>query len=1228
MKKNYLKNGLLSDSIIVRLSFNQNKIVRLLFLILFSFLIGNVVTAQATGDYQSNVTAGNWTDVTSWQYYNGTAWVTPSGTNPQGYPGQFAGTGTVKIQSGHTITINSSISPFPFGTLTITGRLTLTGDNSPGGMDFDLKTQSIIVTPSFGFIEFKNKLNLRLPPNTTLQVNSGGLVGDCSAQQSIYIDKLEYAVCKGNTADTGLTFENVMNGGGSLNAIASSNSPVCNGENVGLIGNYSGVIGNKTSGGTAGVNYSWSIKAPNNSITTNPNFVANETGNYLATLTCSTYYGSDLVTNSETISVLVNAKPTPGLTSNYAGNIFCAGTSVTFTATGGTNYNFKVAGSSVQNSATATYTTTTLTNGQIVSVDVTNASGCTTTSTRITNTVKALPNNISDGFSATIICTGESPTLTFDADDTTYSTPYSITYKNDITSIQYTVTIPSAARYTFTPEGYNLNSNTGYSLVSISNATCTNSVFSSFKDSGVNLMIRPIPVATISGSTSLCVGAAPSNITFTNPQTVAVTVTYKINEGADQTVNINASSSSNIAVATSTAGVFIYKLVGVRYQSAASCLNTISGTATVTVSPNLPASVSVAVSPTGAICEGTLVTFTATPTNGGATPTYQWYNGATLINGESAATYATNSLVNADAIKVIMTSNASPCLIDSPATSDPITMIVPAAAVWTGSSWTNGPPTYSQAVIFNETYNSEGDMQACSCQVNAGVVTIKSGHALKITNGIAVSSGSLIFENNASLVQINDAAVNVGAITYQRATTPILDTDYVYWSSPVAGAKLGAIQTATLYYSFYALGNSWVRAYSTTPMAKGIGYIVRGAGTGLSSGPRLVRTATFTGVPNNGINDVNITAGKSNLIGNPYPSAIDADAFLTANKEALQGTLYFWTHQSAIQSAGSITTGTAGSGAYAYTSGDYASYNFTGDVGTAVSSLTGGVAPSVKIAAGQSFLATGSSSGGIARFKNRMRLSKGGETLDNTQFLRTASGSKTSKVTTTNEIEKSRVWLNLSNTQGAFKQMMIGYVTGATNDYDKGYDAVSLNGNAYVDFYSIDNDSLLTIQGRALPIPETDAVPLGFSSVIEGDFTIAIDKTDGLLMGMDVFLEDKNTNTFTNLKAGGYTFSTKKGTYNDRFVLSYTNKTLATADFKDLNYDVLISIKNEIIKIKSKVQLIDKVMVFNVSGKLMLEKKNIESTESILSGTNLSKQLYVIKVFLKDGKIISEKIIY
>jgi hypothetical protein len=51
---------------------------------------------------------------------------------------------------------------------------------------------------------------------------------------------------------------------------------------------------------------------------------------------------------------------------------------------------------------------------------------------------------------------------------------------------------------------------------------------------------------------------------------------------------------------------------------------------------------------------------------------------------------------------------------------------------------------------------------------------------------------------------------------------------------------------------------------------------------------------------------------------------------LAANSTRLDGTIYFWTHASAIQLASEISN--PGSGTYAYTN-DYASYNSSGGCG-------------------------------------------------------------------------------------------------------------------------------------------------------------------------------------------------------------------------------------------------------------------------------------------------------
>jgi subtilisin-like proprotein convertase family protein len=93
------------------------------------------------------------------------------------------------------------------------------------------------------------------------------------------------------------------------------------------------------------------------------------------------------------------------------------------------------------------------------------------------------------------------------------------------------------------------------------------------------------------------------------------------------------------------------------------------------ISSSVTPSVSIATGTT-TICAGTNTTFTASPTNGGSTPSYQW-----KINGNNAgtnnATFSTTALQNNDIVTCILTSNNA-CASPATATSNSITITVSA----------------------------------------------------------------------------------------------------------------------------------------------------------------------------------------------------------------------------------------------------------------------------------------------------------------------------------------------------------------------------------------------------------------------------------------------------------------------------------------------------------------------------------------------------------------------
>jgi uncharacterized delta-60 repeat protein len=531
-------------------------------------------------------------------------------------------------------------------------------------------------------------------------------------------------------------------------------------------------------------------------------------------------------------------------------------------------------------------------------------------------------------------------------------------------------------------------------------------------------------------------------------------------------------------------------------------------------------------------------------------------------------------------------------------------------------AWSNGAPTAGKELFFEEDYTIANTTYACNCAIASGVeVNVSAGTTLALRYQYE-GAGLLVIEDGASLHQIDDQISNSGAIQLKRKTTPIRKMDYTYWSSPVQSQRLVDVSPATLsdkFFSFDGASDTWKNESPTSLMTIARGYIIRGPQHFSTTVPSLYE-AVFSGIPNNGIYDFPIGSDQFNLIGNPYPSAIDADLFMTDinNASSIDGALYFWTHNTPIQQSGSE---------YIYTADDYATYNRTGGTGTAKgAALSGGQVPSGKIASGQSFFvgtASGIPANSRFQFKNSMRI------IDqNTQFFKQAS---TKKATA---IEKNRVWLNLTNSGGAFRQLLVGYITGATNDWDNLYDGPTFDGQEFVDFYSTNQGKNLTIQGRALPFVDTDVVPLGYRSTIAGPFDISIDNRDGSLAGQEIWLEDKKTNTLHELSKGKYTFTAINGVENDRFVLKYTGKTLGTDDNEVAAKSLIVSVKNKKITLTSSAEAITQVQMFDLLGRKVYDKSKINAQEWSISNLPSNEQTLIVKTTLANGAISNKKIIY
>ena len=596
----------------------------------------------------------------------------------------------------------------------------------------------------------------------------------------------------------------------------------------------------------------------------------------------------------------------------------------------------------------------------------------------------------------------------------------------------------------------------------------------------------------------------------------SVTTTTSANNATEMTYSLDAASilGGNSINATTGAVTYAASWSGntTITATAVGCSGPVTTTHTVTISPT---TVGGLISGGGVrVCQGT------TPTDltlSGYTGTIvRWEKSSNNTFTSPVVIASTSAVLAGSAIGIVSDTVYIRAVVQSGicnvAYSDVTTLTV-VSTTWNGSTWSNGAPDSATTAFITGNFAANSNLFACNLTVsNNATVLIPDGFNVTLSGALAVGTGSTFtLEPNANLVQTPSAssAVNTGKIRVKEVTPELKRQDYAMFSAPVIGQQLQAFSPSTLASRFYTYDPSTniyvaVTNPSVTNFTVGKGYLIR-TPNNFPTTPTLWN-ATYEGTPFNGTLTIPVTTGTYNAVGNPYPSAIDADMFFDAN--GLTEALYFYRKTNGTNSTA------------------YATYTKTGGVSS--SALNGGnnnqdssnnLAPDGTIAVGQGFVVKSSSN--AITFTNAMRIND-----EHGVQLRT-------------NLERHRIWLSMTNTAGFFSQTLVAYMAGATNGVDAAIDGRYFN-DSQTALTSIINTQEYSIQGRQLPFVASDVVILGFKTELSNTYKISLDKVDGLFLTSQViYLKDKLTNTYTNLRTGSYTFSSVAGVFNNRFELRF-----------------------------------------------------------------------------------------
>ena len=443
---------------------------------------------------------------------------------------------------------------------------------------------------------------------------------------------------------------------------------------------------------------------------------------------------------------------------------------------------------------------------------------------------------------------------------------------------------------------------------------------------------------------------------------------------------------------------------------------------------------------------------------------------------------------------------------------------------------------------------------------------------------------------------------------------------------------------------------NWRRVNSSNVISPFNGFIMKGVSPGGSPAQTISQTLEFRGRPNTGTIDITMSNGDFRVVsGNPYPSAIDLDAFFGDNP--IITSIRFWDEPKNSEYNHSYSGKSGGWGSWVPGGGPQGTYNpptfnnySASGIGGSAGTGSGAVYPRRYAPIGQGFEIVTNGNSGTLTFSNSHRVYQKQNGTTST-FRKPEKDTSTltginpdSNSSSTGVIVDSRsphIRLNVVMHERYARQLVLGLDDRTTDGFDRGWDAPSpmdaKSGEAYFLIGDDSNRKPHVIQ--FLPFSKEKLIPIGFK--LTKQTKLSLHTVEEIKMqGRRAFIFDKEQRTFQEFTNGkSATFNLSAGTYDNRFFVVFKGREDLAKEATEVegraeeNVEFFQNNRLGVLEVSNPEGYdIKQALVFDMSGKLVYNQSNIGTDRTFSFPTsNLSDGVYLVKLKTVDNIEINYK---